>query len=425
LELIRSYLKKYAAGDSIIRAETEKGLKYIIVIPSYLETSLEESLVSLFNTTPPQLPFEIIIVVNWPEDESQENILISREKMAMNQTWVENNSKGKIRIHFIEAGFIPRKKAGVGYARKTGMDEAVRRFLTAGQEDGIIISFDADTKCSLNYLISIEEHFQQYPKTDGCSIYFEHPLEGTEYSEHVYKAIIQYELHMRYYLHAVKYTGYPNAFYTVGSAFAVRSNSYCRQGGMNSRQAGEDFYFLQKFFDLGNFTDLLKTKVIPSPRPSTRVPFGTGKAIVKLLNSGGSALQSYNPATFEILKEFFTEIPQLFQQLSNSGKADLLPFHPCLRDFLKESGFQDELSDIFENSGSIITFTKRFYRFFNMFRILKFVKYAQKVFPDQNVAICSEIIMRKTGLNVLPHMSEKEMLEVFRNKDREKSNDLQ
>jgi hypothetical protein len=423
LEPFRTYLKKHAAGDSLIQAEPEKGLKYIIVIPSYLETSLEESLVSLFNATPTVSPFEIIIVVNWPEDESQENILFSREKMALNKKWVENNSKEKIKVHFIEAGFIPRKKSGVGYARKTGMDEAVRRFLRAGQVDGIIISFDADTKCSFNYLVSIEEHFQQHPKADGCSIYFEHPLEGTDYSEQVYKAIIQYELHMRFYLHAVKYTGYPNAFYTVGSAFAVRSTSYCRQGGMNIRQAGEDFYFLQKFFDLGNFTDLVKAKVIPSPRPSTRVPFGTGKAIVKLLSVDDFSLYSFNPVIFDILKDFFARVSQIYQQLSNSGKADLLTLHPCLQDFLKEQGFQEELIDIFENSGSIKTFTKRFYRFFNMFRILKFAKFAQKVFPDQNVFICAETIMNKIGLNVLPHMSEKDMLEVFRRNDRKKSID--
>jgi hypothetical protein len=424
LELLRTYLKKHAAGDSLVQAEPEKGLKYIVVIPSYLETSLNESLVSLFNATSPLLPFEIIIVVNWPEDESQENMRISLEEMTRNQTWTENNSKGKNRVHFIEAGYIPRKKAGVGYARKTGMDEAVRRFLRTGQEDGIIISFDADTKCSYNYFTSIEEHFRQHPKTDGCTIYFEHPLEGTEYSDHVYKAITQYELHMRYYLQAVRYTGHPNAFYTVGSAFAVRSNSYCRQGGMNIRQAGEDFYFLQKFFDLGNFTDLVKTTVFPSPRPSSRVPFGTGKAIVKLLESG-FPLQSYNPAIFDILKEFFAEVPQFYQQISSSGEADLLQFHPCLLDFLNDNGFHDELMNIFKNSGSISAFTKRFYRYFNMFRILKFAKHSQKKIPDQTVSVCAETIMQKTGMNVYPYISEKDMLEAFRSKDRETSNDLQ
>jgi hypothetical protein len=330
------------------------------------------------------------------------------------------NTSGKIRYYLAEVGFIPRKKAGVGYARKAGMDEAVRRFLRAGQEDGIIISFDADTNCDPDYLIAIEDHFQLNPSTDGCSVYFEHPLEGMEFPPQVYKAITQYELHMRYYLHAVKYSGFPNAFYTVGSAFAVRATSYCRQGGMNIRQAGEDFYFLQKFFDLGNFTDLPDTRVCPSPRPSLRVPFGTGKAIDHLITSGIS-LESYNPEIFDVLKIFFSEVQHFYRQISLYGDINLSEINPTLLKFLEEAGFREELMNIYKNSGSQSAFTKRFYRYFNMFRILKFAKYARKSYPDKSVGECAMSIMQRTGMRIKPGMSEKEMLMEFRRKDRNSS----
>ena len=42
------------------------------------------------------------------------------------------------------------------------------------------------------------------------------------------------------------FVGYPDSIYTIGSAFAVRAEAYMKQGGMNRRQAGEDFYFLYK-----------------------------------------------------------------------------------------------------------------------------------------------------------------------------------
>lgn len=413
-----NYLNKHAAGNPLVPQAPADELKYVVIIPSYIETGLEHSLVSLFNARPPSEPVEVITIFNWPEDCSPENISLTRNALSSARAWAQENNSEKIRFYMAEVGFIPRKKAGVGYARKTGMDEAVRRFAQAGQKDGIIISFDADTLCEQNYFTAIEEHFKNFPKTDGCSIYFEHPMEGKEFPKKVYESVVQYELHMRYYLNAIKYSGFPNAFYTVGSAFAVRANSYCRQGGMNARQAGEDFYFLQKFFDLGNFTDLNSTKVIPSPRPSLRVPFGTGKAIDHLLTSG-KPLHSYNPETFELLKTVFSTINHLYKQLSESGKADLSGFHELLREYLEEINFSDELHDIYENSSGYEAFEKRFYRYFNMFRILKFSRFARKSFRDLPVVECAQILLKKKEIPFKEGANEKELLTIFRGIDRD------
>ena len=49
----------------------------------------------------------------------------------------------------------------------------------------------------------------------------------------------------------MKFAGYPWAMYTVGSAFAVTAEAYVKRGGMNRRQAGEDFYFLQNLAHIG------------------------------------------------------------------------------------------------------------------------------------------------------------------------------
>jgi hypothetical protein len=102
----------------------------------------------------------------------------------------------------------------------------------------------------------------------------------------VFDAVANYELHQRYYLLAVRYTGYPYAFHTVGSCFAVRAEAYCRAGGMSRRQAGEDFYFIQKLAGQGGFTECRSTSVYPSPRPSDRVPFGTGPDISRQIVGG-------------------------------------------------------------------------------------------------------------------------------------------
>ena len=69
-------------------------------------------------------------------------------------------------------------------ARKIGMDEAVRRFERIKKEDGIIVCFDADSECAANYFIEVEKHFNQSGQ-GACSIYFEHPISGQEFSKEI------------------------------------------------------------------------------------------------------------------------------------------------------------------------------------------------------------------------------------------------
>ena len=81
----------------------------------------------------------------------------------------------------------------------------------------------------------------------------------------------------------MKFANLPYSYHTIGSAFAVSASSYAKQGGMNRRKAGEDFYFISKLIKGEKFGEITKTKVIPSPRISDRVPFGTGRSIMKEL----------------------------------------------------------------------------------------------------------------------------------------------
>lgn len=63
---------------------------------------------------------------------------------------------------------------------------------------------------------------------------------------------------------------------------------------MNRRRASEDFYFLQALMRGGRLTELGSTRVLPSPRVSQRVPFGTGRAIEAELNTHGCAYLTYS-----------------------------------------------------------------------------------------------------------------------------------
>ena len=83
-------------------------------------------------------------------------------------------------FHVVQLDDLPAKHAGAGLARKLVMDEAIRRFNTIGNSQGIVLSLDADTTVAQNYLTSLHSHFRNNPTVVGCSIYFEHALSGGE-----------------------------------------------------------------------------------------------------------------------------------------------------------------------------------------------------------------------------------------------------
>ncbi|MBW8051767.1 MAG: glycosyltransferase family 2 protein [Cytophagales bacterium] len=277
-----SYLQRHKFCEPQIAEPPSEKLGIVIVIPCFYEPGLTKALQSLYNCDRPCCDVEVIIVVNSPEDSPkdvlEQNIRTIREANA----WILKHIDKKLRFHILHFPELPPKHAGVGLARKIGMDEAVSRLeQSPAKWRGhalIIVNFDADCLCEKNYLKSIESHFKNNPQTPACSIYYEHPLDNLESGSDLV-GITKYELFLRYYVIALRYSGFPYAYYTIGSCMAVRSDVYQKQGGMNRRQAGEDFYFLQKIIQLGNFTELTATTVYPSSRRSTRVPFGTGKAI--------------------------------------------------------------------------------------------------------------------------------------------------
>ena len=121
------------------------------------------------------------------------------------------------------------------------------------------------------------------------------------------------------------------------------------------------------------------TRVLPSPRPSHRVPFGTGKAVERLLESN-VAQTTYSPQSFEDLKSFFDQIDAFYQ------KQDYrLP--ESVASFLAERSFEERLAEIRSGVTSFDGFQTRFFRYFNAFLIMKYLHHARDHFyPDIDVA---------------------------------------
>jgi hypothetical protein len=380
---MRSYLEKHRFCERQLNAQVASDTNIIAVIPCYNETDLLKTFQSLFDCEKTICTTEVIVVINSGEQDDSTIMKQSEKTFSEAAEWINNHSHTKLIFHLIQIKNLPKKHAGVGLARKIGMDEAVARFDDISNSEGVIVCLDADCTVDKNYLSEIEKHFNDHPKATGCSIYFEHPIDGSEFVQEIYEGIVNYELFLRYYKLALAFCGFPYAFHTIGSCMAVRNKIYQKQGGMNRRKAGEDFYFLHKIFPLGNFTELNSTRVIPSPRESNRVPFGTGSAIQKFLNNDSDIFFTYNIQTFIDLKIFLELTPKLFTlpnqqiiKLSNS-------FPTSMQSFLTKNNFEEKLKEIKSHSASEKMFVKRFFNWFDGFMVLKFVHFARDNFYEQ------------------------------------------
>ncbi|MBW6481747.1 MAG: glycosyltransferase [Vicingaceae bacterium] len=379
----------------------------IVVIPCFNEPNLIKSLQSLLNCETTINHVEVITVINAPENEKPEVLQQNSKTLTEALNWAATNQRKNIHFSFIEATNLPEKDAGVGLARKIGMDEAYSQFLAIKNSDGVIVCFDADATCSANYLVEIENHFKKQLKTTGCSIHFEHPIEGNEFLQAIYNGIAQYELHLRYYKEALHFIGLPYAFHTVGSSMAVRASVYQKQGGMNKKKAGEDFYFLQKVIPLGNFSEINSATVFPSPRISNRVPFGTGRAMQQWIDNKQKEFLTYNFTSFLDLKALVDKSERFFTE-------DDVELPESIQLFLYEINFNENLIKIRANSKNEKHFKLLFFKWFNAFKTLKYLHFSKANFyENESILIASTKLATKIG--VTPQNEVKSMLSVYRN----------
>ncbi|MEG0795625.1 MAG: hypothetical protein RR397_03820 [Odoribacter sp.] len=347
----------------------------MVIIPVFNDREIFATIDSLSACSTTEGQAGIIIVVNYGE-KCEENLkAINRNLAEEIKRYVAAKEKmPHLCFSVIEAFDLPDRQAGVGLARKIAMDAAAYYFYQTGKIESPILSLDADTLVETNYLDETIRFFRLHPVA-GVSIAYEHRLEDLRNDPFNRTAMIKYELYLHYYRAALAYTGHPYAFHCIGSAFAVRAIDYVAEGGMNKRQAGEDFYFLQKLIATGRYATLHTTKVYPSARFSDRTPFGTGQAVRQIVENGG-AYSVYHFGAFRELKSFFSGLPTLFRADEQTVKAyfDCQPL--AIHRFLDEITGEAILEEVNANCASEKQFRKRFFDRFNAFRVLKYLNYA-------------------------------------------------
>ena len=419
VSIIDQYFQRFPFRKIEINDPISLDLKIIVVIPVYNEDAIEDTLESIFLSQKDfSFSIEIILLINNSTDTPSS--IIKKNQNTYNNLKLFALQNNHFHIHLLPVYLddLDPKHAGVGWARKLGMDLALQRFKKVGY-NGIIVGLDADTKVANNYFNEINQFFITTDFQAG-SIHFDHPTTGVKYHQFNYDQIIYYELHLRYYKNALLYIGLPNVFYTIGSAFALTAKAYARQGGMNRRKAGEDFYFINKLIKGEKFGEINKTMVFPSPRISDRVPFGTGRAILEASKNKKDLKLTYDFKSFQVLKEWI--------EIIKSKSYNYIQFPKLIKQFMTFKEWEAQHQLFLKNSSNKNSYQNMFYKKFDAFWILKFIHFSRdKSYKNSSLVKNTNFLLDKLGyknyssaieqLNLLRKIDQKGLnkpLEIFK-----------
>ncbi len=393
-------VKKYLArnGEFFRNPDRTKSKLYdlVVVIPALAELENSKKLLKSLENNPKSKNTLVLIVVNNRAEST--NKVKTENKKLIEFLGSRIRKTRKFDLNFIDASSpgkeLPEKFAGVGLARKIGMDYALTVFDYSSNSKKIIACLDADCLVEENYFRTITDNYTKL-NLSAAVIDFEHQTPNDS-KQHL--AIVNYEIFLRYYVLGLKYANSLYAFHTIGSTITVDYENYIKIGGMNKKKAGEDFYFMEKLAKVTHIGRLKTTKVYPSARKSWRVPFGTGQRISKFLTNSRDEYFLYNPESFEILKKWLevfnsTEVSDAKEYLKEAEKIN-----PQLKNFLKSAGFENDWQKILKNSGNLRQIMHQKKLWFDGFRTLKLIHFLRdNGYPDIEMFDAVDILLSKLG----------------------------
>ena len=358
------YIRKLAKIRSIIPKPNET-FEFAIVIPAYCELDYIDQTIKSIEVTleNSSIKTAIIIVVNNPQTAPQE-VRNNNSQLLLHLR--KHKGYGKF-LFLIDATSIGNEiTGGVGMARKIGMDST----LNILENNGVIISLDADTSVEPNYLQAIYNWKELKKNEVAASISFRHKNAINNDS------ILDYELYMQQYKLGLSIANSPYNYFSIASALVCRKEAYIKAGGMRVRTAGEDFYFLQIVRNLGKIGHITSTQVHPSDRFSERVDFGTGKRINEHCN--GKIIKGYNPEVFKLLKEIFNIVNDNLEtpeQITVKLERNL---PQVANQFFINNSFEKQWDKILKNTpNKEEKIHSAFHTWFNAFKTLKFIHHLE------------------------------------------------
>lgn len=364
----RQYFERYAEQTAALASELQDPVAAAVVVPAYAEALL---LPPLLGSCEQHLGDVLLVLVINRRVDSPITVAANNRQahahVAERYTFVHR--QGCLTLYAAPWGplavletVLPRRQ-GVGLARKQGLDLA-----WAAWHQGLVRSpwlrcTDADVVLPQDY------QAQGLPRQGAAALFpYRHRLPADPFFR---EAILRYEIRLRHYTAGLRQAGSTYAFSTVGSTIAVHAEAYAKVRGMPKRAAGEDFHFLNKLAKVGPVHGLAGEPLILSSRISTRVPFGTGRAMTQATNAFAPC---YHPDAFKHLHDFIRALDRVA-----SGSAFHLPPGPYQR--LLENHYRTRIAtgahSAVRGATTKADALRRMHTFFDALRTLKVVHLLQ------------------------------------------------
>lgn len=288
-----AYLRKYAQ-PTVQLAPCLGEYQHGLVIPAYQEG--ENLLHAVASVPQGRGPVLTVVVLNHREDAPAEAANHTDASLQALRAQYPSALPAPSQVHrlthpagelLLIRAVLPAKQ-GVGMARRLGLDLLLALWHRGQLREPWLQSTDADAILPVDY-------FENIPH-DGPAALLHPFIHNRELSDD----ILRYELSLRHFVLGLAWAGSPYAFHTIGSTIAAHARAYAQVRGMPLRQAGEDFYFLGKLAKVGGVRVLPGAPISLSGRVSHRVPFGTGRAMLRA--HAGEALPCYHPEVFHRLR---------------------------------------------------------------------------------------------------------------------------
>lgn len=394
---VKKYLEKFSFDKWKILNDDGRKFDLVIVVPAIAELSNLKLLLDSLSGNDPKYFDRTALLLTINNSESASKEIKDDNQKTLEYIWNleqksiwDNNTKlnqaldSGLGLRFIDAcsdgNELPDKDAGVGLARKIGMDLALTLFDYENTNKNIIACTDSDCTLESNYITALMEEYNNRD-LDVANVSFIHRLPYEKASQY---AIVCYEIFLRYYILGLKYAGSPYAFHTIGSTITCSAESYVKIQGMKKRQAAEDFYFLEKLAKNFEISEINSTKVYPAGRPSWRVPFGTGQRVSRYLSQTQDEYLLYSPKSFQVIKQWLEVFngPEVFEaeEYLNAAKS----INEELHNFLIQQKFSENWQRIIKNSSSDEQVNKQKKYWFDAFKTLKLIHHLRDtMFPQK------------------------------------------
>ncbi len=389
-EVTARYLSRYAEPETHDQLPIKRRYEQVLVVPAFDEP--EDFVDRMFQHIHDDAASTLVIaVLNTPDNATVEEIRRTQKTLsALTKGNAASSGTGKSNLRLNQRRLtsaalldilvvdrignraIPARQ-GVGLARKIGADIALRLNAEAMIERPWLYLSDADVVLPADYFCA---HKDVLAASAGTALFpFRHVSDDPAL---LFQAML-YELHIRYYAWGLGRAHSPYAFPSLGSTICVHAQAYAQVRGIPKRNAGEDFYFLNKLAKVAPITLLDSPEIEVAARLSKRVPFGTGPALKKMLetsDNSGLAYKSYNIESFAILKKTLS-------RLDKFAETDDWHEDPVTTDCLAEIGWHKFMATARRKYPTGRQRLRRVHEWFDGFRTLRFLHLLRREFPDQ------------------------------------------